>query len=374
MIQQVINKYFKSVLVSDNQNYYEFIVEPLNNSSVEEAFKKLYAELVGQLSYAVLLFKDSGNYVLRVSKREMRRNTRRRYTITLILSIITIVSVAYAGYLTTQYFNQAVSSLGLSNLRLDTSWSTLLFTLTVVVPIVTHEFSHYLMGRKLMVPVTPPTLIPAPLISPLGTFGAIISMKHLPKSLKDLVRIGLAGPLAGTIASYVLFAIMYILSPIVSYDVVAGAVSKGLLQEIRVLPLGSVLIMKFIDVLRWSEGGMTSVILSPPALAALFIILIHFINLLPLGQLDGGHVIRGLTDVLIHRLTGLVTLVAALITTLLIPDLLWLGIFVVVAFLITGLREHPGSSNMLSKLKRAHKLRYFIIYAVLLTFTAPIII
>ena len=123
--------------------------------------------------------------------------------------------------------------------------------------------------------------------------------------------------------------------------------------------------MKFIDVLRWSEGGMTSVILSPPALAALFIILIHFINLLPLGQLDGGHVIRGLTDVHIHRLAGLVTLVAALITTLLIPDLLWLGIFVVAAFLITGLREHPGSSNMLSKLKRAHKL---------LTFTAPIII
>jgi len=373
-VQEIIDRYFKSIIVNDNQNFCEFIVEPKNNLTIEEAFERLYVELVGRHNYAIILFKDNDNYVLRVSKKEMKPSSRRRRIIIIMLFMATIVSVAYAGHLTTQYFNFAVSSIGLSNLKLSSSLGILFFTLAVIAPIITHELSHYCAAKKFMTPVTPPALIPAPLISPLGTFGAIIGMRHLPKSLKDLIRIGLAGPLAGTIASYILFTVMYILSPTVSYSTVAKAVSEGLLRELRILPLGSALIMRFIDTLRWGGEGMNLVILNPPALAALFIILIHFINLLPLGHLDGGHVFRGLTNTYMHRLTGLITLATALIIAIFVPNLLWLGIFVMLAFLITGLREHPGAANLESMLPRTEKLKYFTIYVILLLITAPIII
>ncbi len=373
-IQEVVDKYFKSVLVNENESFLEFIVEPKGSVSIDDAFEKLYTELVGRRNYAIILFRDGDNYILRVSKRAQGLQSRRRRVITAALFIATIVSVAYAGYLTTQYFNLAVLSIGLSSLKLDVFVSTLFFTLAVMAPLLVHELSHYYVAKKSMVPVTPPMLIPAPAISPLGTFGAIIGMKHLPKSLKDLVRVGLAGPLAGTILAYSIFAAMYVISPVVSYSAVSEAISKGLMQELHILTLGTVLIMKATEVLGCSGSEESTVILNPPAVAALFIILIHFINLLPLGQLDGGHVFRGLTSTRTHKLAGLVTLVAALITAIVVPNLLWLGIFALLAFLITGLRAHPGAANLESKLPKKDKIIYSIIYAILLLITAPIIV
>lgn len=373
-IQEVINKYFKSVLVNEDENFIEFIVEPKGDVAIEDAFERLYTELVGRYNHAIILFRDNSNYVLRVSRRTQGTQSRRRRMIIAALFIATIASVAYAGYLTTQYFNLAVLSIGLGSLKLNVFESTILFTLAVMAPIMVHELSHYYVARKSMVPVTPPMLIPAPIVSPLGTFGAIIGMKHLPKSLKDLVRVGLAGPLAGTILSYMIFTAMYMISPVVSYSAVSEAISKGLMQELHVLTLGAVLIMKVADVLGYGGSEASTVILNPPAIAALFIILIHFINLLPLGQLDGGHIFRGLTSMRTHKLAGFITLAIALVTAMVVPNLLWLGIFALLAFLITGLRAHPGAANLESKLPKKNKVIYSLIYAILLLITAPIIV
>ncbi len=374
-IQDVVSKYFKSVLVNENEDFFEFVVESKGSMPIDASFEMLYDELVGRHNHAVLLFRDSNNnYVLRISKKAQKVQSRKRRIITVALFIATIASVAYAGYLTTQYFNIAVLSIGLSNLKLDVFVSTLFFTLAVMAPLLVHELSHYYVARKSMIPVTPPVLVPAPVISPLGTFGAIIGMKHLPKSLKDLVRVGLAGPLAGTILSYIIFTAMYALSPVVSYSAVSEAVSKGLIQELHILTIGTALIMKAAEVLGYGGNEASTVILNPPAVAALFIILIHFINLLPLGQLDGGHVFRGLTSIGAHKFAGFATLAIALVTALTVPNLLWLGIFVLLAFLITGLRVHPGAANLESKLQRRDRITYSIVYALLLLITAPIVI
>ena len=65
----------------------------------------------------------------------------------------------------------------------------------------THEMGHYLMCRYYKVPATLPYFLPAPLISPLGTFGAFIMMRGIPKNKRVLFDVGVAGPLAGLIVT-----------------------------------------------------------------------------------------------------------------------------------------------------------------------------
>ena len=62
-----------------------------------------------------------------------------------------------------------------------------------------HEMGHYLMCRYYNVPATLPYFIPAPLLSPLGTLGAFITMRGIPKNKRVLFDVGVAGPLAGVV-------------------------------------------------------------------------------------------------------------------------------------------------------------------------------
>lgn len=157
------------------------------------------------------------------------------------------------------------------------------FSLPLMSILLVHEMGHYLVGRRRRLDVTPPYFIPA--IPPLGTFGAFIKIRSAITNLRVLVEIGASGPIAGaTLAVPLLFG---------------GLCYSELRPEIPSsgsgFSFGSSLILELMCLLRFGEfSSNVTIILHPTAVAAWFGLFVTAMNLLPIGQLDGGHVIYAL--------------------------------------------------------------------------------
>lgn len=152
------------------------------------------------------------------------------------------------------------------------------FAGTLLGILVTHELGHYVLSRVHGVPASLPLFIPGPPHF-IGTFGAIIRMKGPIHSRKALFDIGVSGPIAGFVVAVVALFIGLDLS-----TVVANKDSIG-------LHLGEPLLLQFVSWLVFGplpEGY--DVMLHPIGFAAWFGLFVTSLNLVPIGQLDGGHV------------------------------------------------------------------------------------
>ncbi len=156
------------------------------------------------------------------------------------------------------------------------------FSFSLLLILGTHELGHYLASRSHGVITTLPMFIPAPPIPPMiGTFGAVIRIKSPITSKNELVDIGASGPLTGFVFAIIVTAIGLKFSTIVPIAYSEGSVG-----------LGSSLIFKALSYLvlgPMPEGS--DVMLHPVAFAGWIGFFITAMNLLPLGQLDGGHIV-----------------------------------------------------------------------------------
>lgn len=155
------------------------------------------------------------------------------------------------------------------------------FALTLLLILGTHEFGHYLTARARGVDVSLPYFIPAPTF--LGTFGAFIKMRSIAKYKGDLLDVGAAGPIAGAIIAVPMYLVGLHLSEIVPPSELSSA------EGIR---LGSSLITKGVEAIALG-GAMPEnhdLLLHPIAFAAWIGFFVTCLNLLPIGQLDGGHI------------------------------------------------------------------------------------
>lgn len=155
------------------------------------------------------------------------------------------------------------------------------FSLPVLFILLTHEMGHFLACRHYRLPATPPYFLPLPAV--LGTLGAFIRIRAPLRSRRELFDVGAAGPIAGFVAllPFLLYGIAQ--SHPVPLQLAAGA---------SMLVPGQCLAMELATRLfhgRLAPG--TTLELHPFALAAWFGLLATAINLLPLGQLDGGHIL-----------------------------------------------------------------------------------
>lgn len=147
-----------------------------------------------------------------------------------------------------------------------------------------HEIGHFLQSRRYGVASTLPYFIPVP-FPPLGTFGAIIRIKSRIPSLKALFDIGVSGPLAGLPLTLIFLVVGMLNSTVAPKEAAAAG-----------LNFGEPLIFKFASRLLLDYDPLTEiVIMHPTCLAAWVGVLLTTINLLPVGQLDGGHVFFALT-------------------------------------------------------------------------------
>jgi len=172
------------------------------------------------------------------------------------------------------------------------------FAGTLMIILAVHELSHYLASRRHHVTATLPYFIPAP--SLIGTFGAFIKMKSPITTRKALIDIGASGPIAGFIASLVASIVGLSLSHLVPLAKIEES-----------LVLGDSLLFSFLS--RFIVGNIpqgADILLHPVAFAGWIGLFVTSLNLLPIGQLDGGHIAYAVLGDR-HRYVSL-TLVAAL--------------------------------------------------------------
>lgn len=152
------------------------------------------------------------------------------------------------------------------------------FAVPLLAILLTHEFGHWIAARLHRVPATLPIFLPLPRLSPFGTMGAVIGMRDPIASRKALLDVGAAGPLAGLVVALgvLLFAL--------PRCKVAPMEPSGILEGQSLLYL----LLKRVTVGPIPDGH--DVFLTPTAFAGWAGLLVTALNLLPVGQLDGGHV------------------------------------------------------------------------------------
>src|SRR6202167_3437008 len=196
------------------------------------------------------------------------------------------------------------------------------FSLTLMFILFAHEMGHYLYARYYRVHVTPPLFVPCPYLSLFGTLGAFIRIKSSIPSRAALFDIGIAGPLAGFIPACI--SLLYGLS-----------LSRPMAGSTTSLQLGFPWAFYLASHVLHISVPLSALSLHPIAAAAWVGMFATALNLLPVGQLDGGHIIFSISPRW-HRWISLATIVA------LVPlgKYLWLG-WLVWAVLLTATLQHP---------------------------------
>ena len=266
-----------------------------------------------------------------------------RTTVNVILFILTILSVMLTG---ADVPAEALPADGSGSILLLfryilTGWP---FALSMLGILFAHEMGHYLACRYYKIPATLPFFIPAPLISPLGTLGAFIMMRGVPKNKRVLFDVGIAGPLAGLVVALPVLFYGLSISQLGPIDRPPAGLS-GLLEGNSIFYLLSKYIV-FGKLLPepLSTGGLSTAMywvkyfltghpipyggldvqLHSVALAGWAGLLVTALNLMPLGTLDGGHVAYGLFGEKARRLFPM--MIGLLIALSILPVILSLSL------------------------------------------------
>jgi membrane-associated protease RseP (regulator of RpoE activity) len=224
------------------------------------------------------------------------------------------------------------------------------FAATLIGILFTHEMGHYIVGRLRRAPVSLPYFIPIPPgISFTGTMGAVIVQREPMQDRRTVLEIGIAGPLAGLVVAI----------PLLFYGLATSTVgpppASGYAQEGNSLLYGAMKWLVFGQFLPTvdASGQRIDVQLNSMAMAAWIGLLVTMLNLLPVGQLDGGHVAYALFgDRAKYLAYGMIALCIGL--GLAIPDnYSWL-VWAVLIFLIGP--SHPAPLNDIPQLGLGHRM------------------
>jgi membrane-associated protease RseP (regulator of RpoE activity) len=310
----LIARYFDIESVTSGGGKLPFLMRYVGKLRVdsERAHRELSAALKSQ-RYTVLLLEENGQQIIQLMP-GLAKLTRSNPWINLIFFILTVLSVLMAG---TIYAYEGPEPQGTSEL-LRLIWNNLglgvPFAVSLLAILLAHEFGHYLAGRYHKTAVTLPYFLPFPL-SPFGTLGAFIQLKEPPRNKRVLLDIGIAGPLAGLVVAIPVLLIGLSLSKLDQFPQFVAAGDGFSLEGNSIIYL----ISKFLVFRQWlpspvDYGGVapifywvrylftslptpfggTDVFLHPVAWAGWAGLLVTALNLIPAGQLDGGHILYSL--------------------------------------------------------------------------------
>jgi membrane-associated protease RseP (regulator of RpoE activity) len=232
----------------------------------------------------------------------------------------------------------------------------MLYSLSIMSILLAHEMGHYFMSRKYGIPATFPYFLPFPL-SPFGTFGAIIKIKGIFINKKALFDIGAAGPLSGFIVSVPLIILGIKFSTI-----------QPMTKSTSYLQLGDPLIFKIVQ--HFLIGDMPAgydLVLHPFGYAGWVGVFVTALNLLPVGQLDGGHIVYSLFGEKSKWVFGTTIIALGAFSIFYNPG--WLAL--VIILLIFGMR-HPKPFDAETELDNKRRLVAFIILIIFLLSFTPI--
>lgn len=301
-----------------------FHVQTDKNS--KEAFLRLYRNLK-PMRLLPILRREGEKIILKIVGEPPAKKSN--LAVNLLLFFATLATTFITGYL-------------ISGGRggLDPLFGGLTFMITVMAILGIHETGHKIMANKHGIEATSPYFIPGP--PPpfgIGTFGAVIMQRSPPPNSDALFDVGAAGPIAGFIISLIATIIGLPLSQI--------HFSTELLPGLPPPILFEIIVPHLVNIPEAPPGHFTYILLHPIAYAGWIGMVVTMLNLLPVGTLDGGHIVESI----FKGKARSIFLIASI--ALLFFTEFWAMIFFVLLF---GLYRHPGPLDSVSGLSTGRKL------------------
>jgi membrane-associated protease RseP (regulator of RpoE activity) len=237
---------------------------------------------------------------------------KRRYWLHLLLLALTFFTTLVVGARLEWNFLVGLPPFTLGDEIFPVRWALqgshlllgLPFSLTLMLILLAHEMGHYLFCVRYGVSATLPFFIPFPTL--IGTLGAFIRIKSPLRSRGILFDIGIAGPIAGFVVALVVLIFSLGLSRVAPYGAPPPDIQLG-------YPLVFHLVRRFLNALGYAHGiagvPLRRLYLHPVAIAAWVGMFATSLNLLPGGQLDGGHIVFAVSP-RAHRTISRITILA----------------------------------------------------------------
>ncbi|MCO8242941.1 site-2 protease family protein [Haladaptatus sp. AB643] len=234
--------------------------------------------LFREQGYEVSLSTRMGEYVLVAEPIHLGPDGIPWKNVVLFVATVLSTLIAGASWYHVHPFSQPVKAV-------LTAWP---FAFAVMGVLGTHELGHYVMSRYHGVDATLPYFIPMPTL--IGTMGAVIRMKGQMPDREALFDIGVSGPLAGLVATVIVTAVGLTLDPV---TVPQSVMNSANLVEIQ---FGYPPLLKGI---AWVMGQPLTFdnpakSVNPVVIGGWVGMFVTFLNLIPVGQLDGGHIVRAM--------------------------------------------------------------------------------
>lgn len=310
-ITPLVGRYFNIEKIVPGGGKYPYVMRYEGRLRVESerAYRELSAELKSQ-RLTVIFLEEGENQIVQIVP-GLPKPSRSNPWINLILFILTAITMLGTGVIFAYEGPQPATAVDFFAMLWNNLGLGIPFAASLLAILLAHEFGHYLAARYHKTGVTLPYFLPFP-GSPFGTLGAFIQLKEPPRNKRVLLDIGLAGPLAGLVVAIPVLLIGLSLSQLDHFPAFIRAGEAVSMEGNSILYLLS----KYLVFHQWlpaplDYGGVAplfywlryiltgfptplggaDVFLHPMAWAGWAGLFVTALNLIPAGQLDGGHVL-----------------------------------------------------------------------------------
>jgi len=293
----------------------------------KQAFLRLLDKL-DALNLIAYLRKIEGHIILSVAQKPPVKPSNRK--INLVFLFATIATTFIAGY-----------GLLPTNIGINPWMNGAIFSASILTVLGIHEMGHKIMANKRRMDATMPYFVPG--IPPLGTFGAVIMQKSLPRNRDTLFDVGASGPLSGFVVALIFSVVGLMLS--IPAQLEAGGGSM--------VPLGWIPLVNGLSSLNLMPipvAPNNGWYMHPIAYAGWVGMLVTMLNLLPAAMLDGGHVTRSVINN--DKLRMIFTFISVAILLMAGEGFFFMALLV----LFMSMFKHPGPLDDVSGLSRNRKL------------------
>lgn len=350
LLQRAVGQHFPFYDMKSNFNTVAFFCR-IDRETLEEKFESLRISLI-EKQYIPMIRYEQGEYIIYVTKRPKGKKPKSVW-VNIILLIATVFTTALAGAFQwvdidqVDWFNMFSFGYLLQGF--------IFFSVPLLLILGVHEMGHYFVSKKHRVDASLPYFIPLPPPFILGTFGALISTREPIPNRKALLDIGIAGPLCGFLVA-----------------IPVSLIGFYLMQQ-NPLPLpssGTGIILVPPLLLVWMQNLFSisgDYVIHPTLFAGWVGIFLTAVNLLPAGQLDGGHIVRAIVKEKHKYISWLVIFLLAGLSYYYTG---WL-MFAIIILLFIG-TQHQPPLNEITPLDTRRKLLGLLILIIFILSFAPI--
>ena len=320
----------------------------------EEGYKQI-RERFESLRYTPTMREEDGQVIVTALPVVFGRSIPERWWINLVLYVLSILSTMFVGALLEQEQPELADAVMALLREPRLILNGLPASLTIMGILTVHELGHYFAARKHGLNSSLPYFIPLP-FGLIGTMGAVIHMRTPWQDRDALFDVGAAGPLAGIAVALPLFFIGMMLSPAEPPQAIGTE-------------LGAPLLLGWMEDLVYVLRGIPEdyvIYVNSWTFTAWFALFVSGLNLLPIGQLDGGHVAYAVLGDRMRIVTGAVVALVGVLGLI-----LWQGWFAWIFFSLLSGWQHPPPLNALSRLSPGRQKLGIVVFALMVLLFTP---